>query len=145
MPKREEDVLKPRYLSRTALNQPADRLGHSLPVHFPDAIDLRAIGMNTGARRCAARLSPGHDSHHHDTDRERVAALVRENVIAQLANLRTHPLVALALNQSRLRVHCWVYDIESGQIDALDGSSGEFVALSEHSDVTALRGRQDTS
>ncbi|HEY2527183.1 MAG TPA: carbonic anhydrase [Xanthobacteraceae bacterium] len=105
--------------------------------------DLSGLPAVSGWLRHADAAKVINDSHHHDTDQERVAALVRENVIAQLANLRTHPLVALALNQNRLRVHCWVYDIESGQIDALDGSNGEFVALSEHSDVTALGGRLD--
>jgi len=74
------------------------------------------------------------------SDQEGTADLVRENVIAQLANLRTHPSVALALNQNRLRIHGWVYDIESGQIDALDGATGQFVELSEHPDVIALAG-----
>jgi len=76
------------------------------------------------------------------SDQECIADLVRENVIAQLANLRTHPSVALALNQNRLRIHGWVYDIESGQIDALDGATGKFVELSEHPDVAALASGQ---
>jgi carbonic anhydrase len=63
--------------------------------------------------------------------------MVRENVIAQLANLRTHPSVALALSQGKLRVHGWVYDIESGQIDALD-ASGRFVSLTQHPDTCAV-------
>lgn len=79
-------------------------------------------------------------SRQYDSDQERIADLVRENVIAQLANLRTHPSVALALNQNKLRVHGWVYDIESGQIDALNGASGKFIELSEHPDVAALEG-----
>lgn len=63
------------------------------------------------------------------TPLERANALVRENVIAQLANIRTHPAVALALSQGRLTLHGWVYDIENGQIDALDPSSQDFVPL----------------
>ncbi len=45
--------------------------------------------------------------------------MVRENVIAQLANLQTHPSVRLALEEGRIALHGWVYDIESGSIAAL--------------------------
>jgi len=81
-------------------------------------------------------------SRQYNSDQERIADLIRENVIAQLANLQTHPSVALALSQQKLRVHGWVYNIESGQIDALDSASGKFVELSEHPDVAALAGGQ---
>jgi len=44
-----------------------------------------------------------------------------KNVIAQLANTQTHPSVRLALEQGRLNLHGWVYDSETGSVDALDG------------------------
>jgi len=58
--------------------------------------------------------------------------MVRENVIAQLNNIRTHPSVALALAQGRLTLHGWVYDIESGSINALDTPTNRFIPLAEH-------------
>jgi hypothetical protein len=58
----------------------------------------------------------------------------------QLDNLRTHPSVALALSQKKLRLHGWVFDIESGEIDALDHQSGRFVDLVGHPDVYAHAG-----
>jgi carbonic anhydrase len=72
------------------------------------------------------------DSRAHTSESGRIDAMVRENVIAQLHNLRTHPSVALALSQGRLKLHGWVYDIESGTIDAFDGVSRRFVPLSGH-------------
>ncbi|KIH81945.1 carbonic anhydrase [Pseudomonas batumici] len=74
----------------------------------------------------------------HASAEARLDALVRENVIAQLANLKTHPSVALALEQGRLNLHGWVYDIESGSIMALDGNSGRFVPLAEQPQACAL-------
>ncbi|MFI7353846.1 carbonic anhydrase [Streptomyces avidinii] len=47
---------------------------------------------------------------------ERVSALVRENVRAQLANLATHPSVARARAAGTLTLHGWVYDIRSGGV-----------------------------
>ena len=63
---------------------------------------------------------------------------------ASTIRIRTHPSVALALSQNRVRVHGWVYDIESGQIDAFDGASGKFVELSQHPNIAAFEGRQKT-
>jgi carbonic anhydrase len=79
-------------------------------------------------------------SHNFGTEREQIDALVRDNVIVQLANLRSHPSVARALRQGKLRLHGWVYDIENGQIDTLDGMTGEFVPLAEHPEICALSG-----
>ncbi|MBP0597354.1 carbonic anhydrase [Herbaspirillum sp. LeCh32-8] len=78
----------------------------------------------------AARMI--NESKPHSSPKERVDSMVRENVVAQLNNLRTHPSVALALAQNRLALHGWVYDIESGAIDALDHNTREFVPLAEH-------------
>ena len=71
------------------------------------------------------------------TSRERADDLVRENVIAQLANIRIHPAVALALVQRKLNLHGWIYDIENGAIDALDGRTMSFVSLSDNPEVNA--------
>lgn len=71
------------------------------------------------------------------TPQERADALVRENVVAQLANVRTHPSVALALAQQRLNLHGWVYDIETGAIEALDGARKAFVSLADNPTVVA--------
>lgn len=77
------------------------------------------------------------DAQEHASQQEKNDALVRQNVIAQLANIRTHPSVALALARRKLNLHGWVYDIENGMIDALDGDSMTFVPLAENQQVVA--------
>jgi carbonic anhydrase len=67
--------------------------------------------------------------------------MVRENVIAQLANIQTHPSVRLAQEKGLLNLHGWVYDIETGSIDALDGSSRRFLPLAEHPGTCAVFGK----
>lgn len=52
--------------------------------------------------------------------RQTVAALVRENVAVQLANLATHPSVAHALAKDSVRLHGWVFDIPTGTVEELD-------------------------
>ena len=80
-------------------------------------------------------------AHEFDTPRAKLDGLVRENVIAQLANLRTHPSVALALEQGRMNLHGWVYDIEAGCIDALDGATRQFVSLADSPTTVAIAAR----
>lgn len=79
------------------------------------------------------------ESRQHADRPAKVAAMVRENVIAQLANIQTHPSVRLALEEGRVTLHGWVYDIGSGRIDAFNGR--EFVSLAENPDVYAVSQR----
>lgn len=78
------------------------------------------------------------EARRHQDPQAKVASMVRENVIAQLANLQTHPSVRLALEEKRVALHGWVYDIESGCIQAFDGCTGTFVSLAENPDVRAV-------
>jgi carbonic anhydrase len=56
-------------------------------------------------------------------------AAIEENVVAQLGNLRTHPCVASRLRRGDLRLHGWVYEIETGHVTAWDADQGRFVPL----------------
>lgn len=54
------------------------------------------------------------------SETDKVNGMVQENVIAQLNNIKTHPSVAVGLRDHTLRLHGWFYDIETGDIQALD-------------------------
>ena len=54
---------------------------------------------------------------------------VEENVLTQLENLRTHPSVAVALAQGNLKLHAWVYKMETGQVFNYDPELGQFEQL----------------
>jgi len=64
-------------------------------------------------------------------DRDRVHAISLENVVAQLAHLRTHPSVAAAVARGEMALHGWFVDIHAGQILGLDGVTGRFTPLRE--------------
>lgn len=51
---------------------------------------------------------------------------IQENVLAQMENLRTHPVVASGLARARLKLHGWVYQIETGEVFAYDPATGQF-------------------
>lgn len=80
---------------------------------------------------------------HLDGDRL-VTATVEENVLVQLENLRTLPVVASRLVRGDLHLHGWVYKIETGEVFAFDSTSGQFVPLAQYqydSSETAIRTR----
>jgi carbonic anhydrase len=65
-------------------------------------------------------------------DREGPAQLnvaVQENVLMQLENLKTHPTIASALARGQIKLHGWVYKIESGEVFSYTPESGQFASL----------------
>ena len=62
---------------------------------------------------------------------DRHHALALENVVVQLANLRTHASVAAALARGALRLHGWFFEIETGALLAYDGARGRFRPIGE--------------
>lgn len=62
---------------------------------------------------------------------ELVRAITLENIVAQIAHLRTHPSVAAGIAAGRIALHGWYVDIHAGQILALDGDSGSFEVVAE--------------
>jgi len=58
-----------------------------------------------------------------------LAMLTRLNVRLQLEHLGSHPEVFAGMQQGRLRLHGWVYQIESGAIEAWDGEQQRWTAL----------------
>lgn len=58
-------------------------------------------------------------------------AAIEENVLMQIENLQTHPAVAVALSEQSLKLHAWVYEIESGEVFSYDDHSQQFLPLGE--------------
>lgn len=62
---------------------------------------------------------------------EKVRAISLENVVAQIAHLRTHPSVAAGIARGEIALHGWFVDIHAGQVLGLDGTTNRFVVLNE--------------
>ena len=69
-----------------------------------------------------------------------VNVCIMENVLAQLENLRTHPSVAAKLATGSVRLHAWVYKLETGEVFNYEPEAGQFVPVS-NPDRTALPAR----
>ena len=57
---------------------------------------------------------------------------IEENVLVQLENLRTLPSVASRLAGGVVRLHGWVYKIETGEVFAYDPAAGQYVQIAEY-------------
>ena len=68
------------------------------------------------------------DSMAHPDERlsERIHRLTEENVLMQLAHLKTHPSVAGAMAREHLTVSGWVYEIGTGEIRIAEDGNREF-------------------
>lgn len=100
-----------------ALARMNDETSEEMPVlaaWLHDAIELRGR-LATLARH----MSPD--------DLERL--LVFENVVVQLENLLTYPAVRRALEEDRLEIHGWVYDLADGRLHGYDPKLNRFKTL----------------
>lgn len=68
-----------------------------------------------------------------------LTATVEENVLVQIENLRTHPTVAARLAKGQLKLHGWVYKLETGQVFQYDPAEGQFEPLTVAVPVAATR------
>jgi carbonic anhydrase len=58
---------------------------------------------------------------------ELLDATIKENILNQLENLQTYPVIYSRLKSGQLRLHAWFYEIETGQILEYDPVRGEYV------------------
>ncbi len=63
--------------------------------------------------------------------KEQLQLMIRENIVAQLQNLKTHPFVAARLAAGKVRLHGWVYDIGEGEIYSYNLEDRSWAPLSD--------------
>jgi len=66
-----------------------------------------------------------------DGESAELASLIRGNVVAQMKNLQAQVPVRRAMEECRLTVHGWYYDILTGRIEEYDEEQKRFVALAQ--------------
>jgi carbonic anhydrase len=95
----------------------------------PSAQDFPALTHWLGHAESTRRVVKEKYSNH-DED-EILNITIQENVLAQLENLRTHPVVAAGLALKKLKLHAWVYKIETGEVFGYEPQSAQFHQLTE--------------
>lgn len=72
------------------------------------------------ARRAVERLYP------EAVEEEKLERVVEQNVIQQVKNLLTHSFIRSRVEQGRMEIYGWVYDIRTGHVRGLDESGRNF-------------------
>lgn len=78
-------------------------------------------------RHTAATRKLVQDSYGHLEKKEMLGALEAENVLTQIENLRTYPVIRSKLYQGDLSIHAWLYKIETGEVLSYDAEQHAFV------------------
>ncbi len=68
------------------------------------------------------------DNYSHLEGEELLEVTVAENVLTQLENLQTYPVIRSRLHQRNLTLHGWIYRIETGEVLEYDLESHDFIA-----------------
>lgn len=76
-----------------------------------------------------------------------LTAAIEEHVLVQIENLRTHPAVKARVSRGDLKLHGWVYKIETGQVFGYEPESGQFmpVAITEPHSRDLLEAEDESS
>ena len=78
------------------------------------------------------------DKYAHLSDAALLNVATQENVLMQMENLRTHPVVASGLSQGMIKLHGWVYKIETGEVYGFDPEICQFKVLTEQRKTLSL-------
>lgn len=73
------------------------------------------------------------ESLHPQRGGEMLPLLTEQNVLMQIAHLKTHPSIAGAMARRELTISGWVYDIGSGIVRIAENGSDEFVPIADES------------
>lgn len=96
----------------------------------PSTADLPAVRAWLQHAAATQRIIRENYAEVEDPQARRTLA-VEENVLVQIENLRTHPVVAAGVGREELGLHGWVYKFETGQVFAYDWQQGQFLPLAE--------------
>ena len=107
--------------------------GHSDCGAIKAELDHKSLENLPKARRWLSHVEAAHAYRQPlnpaDGAQAELASLIRGNVVAQFANLRAQPSVSRAVEEGRLTVHGWYYDILTGRIEQYDEKTGQFLPL----------------
>jgi len=69
--------------------------------------------------------------HGHEDRHTQLRRLIEQNILLQMQHLRTHPYVAVALASGKLKLHGWLFEIETGQVLAYDEAKKAFEPITQ--------------
>jgi carbonic anhydrase len=97
-------------------------------VLFPDLLEAMP-NVRSWLRHADAVRQILRENYAHLQGQALLRAAIEENVIVQINNLQTHPSVAARVRKGELKLHGWVYEIETGHVSAYDEEQQRFIAV----------------
>ena len=67
------------------------------------------------------------ETYPHYEGEDLIEVLVAENVLIQIDNLKTYPIIKSRLHQGRLKIYAWIYNIETGKVLAYDARTHTYI------------------
>jgi len=71
------------------------------------------------------------DNYPEKSKEERLAITSEENVLVQMENLRTYPVVQRAAREGRLHVHAWFFEIGTAEVYSYNPERGQYEPILE--------------
>lgn len=78
------------------------------------------------------------ENYGHLSGEARLTVTVEENVLVQIENLRTHPVVRSRLAKGQLSLYAWVYKIQTGEVFQFDNERGQFALINSVDGMKAI-------
>ncbi len=108
--------------------------GHSLcgamkALLDPDSIRQTMPAMSAWLAHAEATRRLLAERYRDLSPRDLLNVAIQHNVLHQLDNLRTHPAVVDRVARGELKLHGWVYKIETGEVFAYDPAREQFLPL----------------
>jgi carbonic anhydrase len=100
------------------------------PAALKSLVNVTAWLKHARGARLAAKREKGTEE-----SPEFLLRLTEKNVVEQLKNLRTHPIVATRIREGALEIHGWVYHIGQGLMTAWDAADKQFRPVGEKSGI----------
>ncbi|MBD1914046.1 MULTISPECIES: carbonic anhydrase [unclassified Leptolyngbya] len=73
------------------------------------------------------------DNYSHETPERLLKIAIEQNILTQIENLETYPVVRSNLHSGKLNLHAWMYEIETGSVYAFDAAHRKFTPLEQRS------------
>lgn len=73
------------------------------------------------------------DNYSHEAPDRLLKIAIEQNILTQIENLETYPVVRSNLHSGKLSLHAWMYEIETGSVYAFDAARRKFALLEQRS------------
>lgn len=98
----------------------------------PDNLDKELPAVASWLKNCEAVRRILKENYGEESDQRKLLNIAtQENVLVQLEHLRTHPTVMARIQRKQIKLHGWIYKIETGDVFMYEPESGQFNKLTE--------------